>query len=89
MSPESYIGSISTFAGHYAPLGWMDCAGQTLSVSKYPALYSIISSTYGGDTTNFRLPDFRPELNGVKVDWAQVNQPRKCIAIEGIYPMRP
>jgi microcystin-dependent protein len=89
MSPESFIGNIATFAGRYAPMGWMDCAGQALQIHQYPALYSIIGNTYGGDHTVFRLPDFRPEVNGVKVDWQQLNQARKCIAVEGIYPMRP
>jgi microcystin-dependent protein len=86
MSPESFIGTISTFAGHYAPMGWMDCAGQSLQVSQYPALYSIIGTTYGGDNTKFQLPDFRPEVNGVKVNWTKE---RKCICIEGLYPSRP
>jgi microcystin-dependent protein len=91
MSPDSFIGSIGTFAGTFAPDGWADCNGQVLQVNQYQALYSLIGSTYGGDSkcTNFHVPDLRPEVNGVKVDWSQVKQPRQCIALLGLYPTRP
>lgn len=91
MSPDSFIGSIGTFAGDYAPDGWADCNGQALPVSQYQALYALIGARYGGDSkgTNFHLPDLRPEVDGVKVDWRQVNQPRQCIALVGDWPARP
>lgn len=91
MSPDSFIGSIGTFAGRYAPYGWLDCNGQELNVNQYQALYALIGNTYGGDNrgTTFRVPDFRPEVNGVKVDWMQVNKPRQCIAVVGNWPSYP
>ena len=48
------------FAGDFAPQGWALCQGQTLSISTYTALFSILGTTYGGNgTTNFNLPDLR------------------------------
>lgn len=54
------IGEIRMFAGINAPSGWAFCDGQLLSITTYPALFSILGTTYGGNgTTTFALPDFR------------------------------
>ncbi|MGE8358169.1 MAG: phage tail protein [Microvirgula sp.] len=51
------------FAGNYAPEGWAFCNGATLSVRDNPALFSLISTKYGGDGVNtFNLPDFRGRI---------------------------
>ncbi|MDD5698337.1 MAG: tail fiber protein [Victivallaceae bacterium] len=60
---EGYTGQIKIFAGPYAPVGWAFCDGQVLKIQKYPALYSLFTTTYGGDgTTTFGLPDLRGRL---------------------------
>lgn len=57
---SDYLGEIMLFAGTYAPRNYMDCAGQTLLIQDYTALYSILGTTYGGDGhTTFNLPDLR------------------------------
>lgn len=57
---DGYLGEIKMFAGDFAPKGWMICSGQTLSISEYEALYSILGISYGGDGRNsFKLPDLR------------------------------
>ncbi|MGJ1448826.1 phage tail protein [Sphingobacterium spiritivorum] len=57
---EGYLGEVRTFAGNFAPAGWMFCAGTLLSISNYQALYAIIGTTYGGDgVTTFGVPDLR------------------------------
>jgi microcystin-dependent protein len=57
---EDYIGTISLFAGNYAPLNWAICDGRILTIQQNPALFSILGSTYGGDgKTTFALPDLR------------------------------
>ncbi len=57
---DEFIGTIQMFAGNFAPQGWMFCHGQTVSISQYTALFSIIGTTYGGDgVNNFALPDLR------------------------------
>jgi microcystin-dependent protein len=41
----------------------MDCAGQTLPISQYDALYTLLGTTYGGDgQTTFNLPDLRSRV---------------------------
>jgi microcystin-dependent protein len=54
------MGTIISFAGNFAPRGWMFCNGQLISISQNTALFSILGTTYGGNgTTNFALPDLR------------------------------
>lgn len=60
---DCFIGEIRMFGGNYAPLGWAQCDGQTLSISQNEALYSLIGTTYGGDgSTNFKLPEMRGRI---------------------------
>ncbi|HCC92792.1 MAG TPA: phage tail protein [Flavobacteriaceae bacterium] len=55
---EPTIGEIRMFAGNFAPLGWMLCQGQLLSISGNEALYAIIGTLYGGDgISTFALPN--------------------------------
>ncbi len=57
---ESYIGTISLFAGYFAPRGWVFCDGQILQIAQHQALFSILSNQYGGDgIRTFALPDLR------------------------------
>lgn len=60
MFQEAYIANVTIFAGTFAPSGWMFCQGQSLSISEYTTLFSLIGTTFGGDgQVNFNLPDFR------------------------------
>ncbi|MEM8778345.1 MAG: tail fiber protein [Cyanobacteria bacterium P01_G01_bin.49] len=57
---EPFIGEINLFAGNFAPRGWHFCDGTLLDIASYQALFSLLSTTYGGDgRTNFALPDLR------------------------------
>lgn len=57
---EPFIGEIRMFSGNFAPRGWALCDGQTLDITSYQALFSLISTYYGGDgRTTFKLPDLR------------------------------
>lgn len=52
------VGSIMPFASAAnAPSGWLLCNGQTVPSATYPQLYSAIGTAYGGDATNFKVPD--------------------------------
>ncbi len=60
---EPYIGEIRLFAGTFAPLGYMFCQGQSLSISDYPALFSLLGTFYGGYGQNtFSLPNLQSRL---------------------------
>lgn len=56
---EPFIGSIQYFAFDYAPDGYLKCNGQTLPTAQNQALFSLINTVFGGNTTNFALPDYR------------------------------
>ena len=60
---EPFLGQIEFFAFGYAPRGWSLCAGQTLPINQYQALFAVLGTTYGGNgTTTFMLPDLRSRL---------------------------
>lgn len=60
---ENYLGEIRIFAGTFAPEGWYDCSGQSLAISQYDALFTLLGTTYGGDgQTTFNLPDLRSRV---------------------------
>ena len=46
-----------SFAGQTAPYGYLLCNGASYKVADYPDLYAVIGSTYGGDSTNFNVPN--------------------------------
>ncbi|RAK67981.1 phage tail protein [Hymenobacter edaphi] len=59
-----YIGEIRTVGFSFAPVGWLQCQGQLLSISEYDTLFALIGTTYGGDGQNtFALPDLRSRVN--------------------------
>lgn len=54
------LGTITLFAGNFAPYGWAFCDGTVLNIQQNAALFSLISNCYGGDgKTTFALPDLR------------------------------
>jgi microcystin-dependent protein len=82
---DPFIGEIRLVAFTYAPEGWALCNGQTLSISQYSALFSLLGVQYGGNgTTTFNLPT----LPGPKDDKTSA-QLLYIIALNGIYPARP
>ena len=52
-------GEIIIVAWPYQPTGWVPCDGRLLTSADHTLLYNNIGTTYGGDSTNFALPDFR------------------------------
>lgn len=57
---EPYVGQILFGAFGFAPTGYALCDGATMNVQQNAALYSLITTTYGGDAkTTFKLPDLR------------------------------
>ena len=78
---DQVVGDIQLFVFDYAPDGWMKCEGQTLSISEYPALFSLIGTKFGGNgMTTFCLPDLR---NALPMQGKGMNY---CIAYVGLYP---
>ena len=75
---EYYLGQIVLFPYQFVPQGWMACTGQSLKISQYTALYSLLGTRFGGDGINdFHLPDLQKREPAPGLTY--------CIAIEGAY----
>lgn len=60
---QPYIGNIMMCGYNFAPLGWLLCSGQLISISGNEALFQLIGTTYGGNgTTNFALPNLQSRI---------------------------
>ena len=60
---QPYVGEIRMFAGNFAPRQWALCNGQTLPISQYSALFSLIGTTYGGNgVSTFLLPNLQSRI---------------------------
>ena len=58
------IGEARRFDGAVAPAGWLLAQGQTLNISSYPQLFTILRTIDGGDgKQTFALP--HPSLNAI------------------------
>ena len=54
---DPYIGEVRIFGFEFAPMGWAQCNGQSMSAAQNRALYAILGNMYGGDQVNFKLPN--------------------------------
>jgi microcystin-dependent protein len=60
---QPYVGEIRIFAGNFAPAGWFFCEGQSIPISEFDTLFTLIGTTYGGDgEETFNLPDLRGRI---------------------------
>ncbi|MCQ8117314.1 phage tail protein [Methylomonas rosea] len=57
---DPFLGEICTFTYNFCPRGYLEAAGQTLSIQQNTALFSLLGTQYGGDgVQTFALPDLR------------------------------
>lgn len=55
---EPFLGQIACFGFNFPPKYWQTCAGQSLPIPQYTALYSLLGTQFGGDgRANFNLPN--------------------------------
>lgn len=60
------IGDATVWGGATPPPGSMACNGAALSVSDYPALFSVLGYRHGGAGASFNLPTYvAPGPNGI------------------------
>jgi len=60
---DQYVAEIRAFGFNFPPVDWMLCNGQTLPISQYAALFSILGTTFGGNgTTTFQLPNLQGDV---------------------------
>lgn len=56
-----YVGEVTCFGFAFAPVGWIKCEGQLISVQEFNQLFSVIGTAFGGDgISTFGLPNFAP-----------------------------
>ena len=79
---DTYIGTICYFAFGFAPPGWEDCNGASMSVNNNQALYALIGNKFGGNYNVFNLPSIAPikDVNGITIN--------AYICTQGIFPPR-
>jgi microcystin-dependent protein len=52
------IGELATLPYSFVPEGWINCAGQLLSISDYDILFQLLGTRFGGDgEKTFGLPN--------------------------------
>jgi len=57
---EPFLGEIRMMGFTFPPRDWALCDGQSMAVSQFSALYSLLGTQFGGNgTTDFKLPDLR------------------------------
>lgn len=57
---DPFIGEIMMWGFDFAPVNYSKCDGQSLQISQYNALFSLLYNVFGGDAqTSFNLPDLR------------------------------
>lgn len=77
LATHTPAGVMMVYAGLSAPTGWLLCYGQSVLRSDYPALFAIISTTYGSaDGTHFNLPDLRGRVVAGQDDMGGVSANR-------------
>ena len=57
---DPFLAEIKMFGFNFAPRGWATCDGQLLSLAQNTALFSLLSTRYGGNgQTTFGLPNLQ------------------------------
>jgi microcystin-dependent protein len=57
---QPFIGQVIRVGFNFAPVGYMLCWGQLVSIAQNDALFALLGTTFGGDgVTTFGLPDLR------------------------------
>lgn len=57
---DPFIGEVRLMAFSFAPRGWYLCNGSLMPIATNTTLFSLVSTSYGGDgRTTFALPDLR------------------------------
>jgi microcystin-dependent protein len=60
---QPYVGEIRLVGFNFAPVDWALCNGQSMPISEYEVLFTLIGTTYGGDgQTTFNLPNLQSRI---------------------------
>jgi microcystin-dependent protein len=57
---DAFIGEVRPFGFNFTPKGWLPCDGSLLPIPRFPALFAVIGTYYGGDgKVTFALPNLQ------------------------------
>ncbi len=60
---DAFLGMIAAFGFTFPPRDWAFCSGQLVAINQNSALYSLLSTYYGGDgRVYFGYPDLRARM---------------------------
>lgn len=63
---RAYLGEISLVGFNFAPNGWVPADGRSLLIDEHQALFQLLGTTYGGDsTTTFNVPTLVAPAQGM------------------------
>lgn len=83
---EPFLGQIVMFAGNFIPKSTLACQGQLLNYNSNIALFSLLSTSFGGDgMKNFGIPNIPP----IKNDGDGGHPINFAIVVNGVFPRRP
>jgi hypothetical protein len=79
------LGEIRTFATTFCPVDFLPTDGQILQIRSNTPLYSLLGNRFGGSFREgtFALPTIKPDFTVDEVPLLS------CIAIDGLFPLRP
>jgi microcystin-dependent protein len=56
---DPYLAEIRIWANTYNPIGWAYCNGASLGITMNQALFAVMGTSFGGNSSVFLLPDLR------------------------------
>ena len=60
MSTTPFLGEVKILGFNFAPIGYVLCQGQLMSIAENSALFALLGTMYGGDgQVTFGIPDLR------------------------------
>ena len=85
---EPELAEIAVMPYDFCPRGWLPADGRLMALSQNTALFSLLSTQFGGDgQQNFALP----KMSALAAPtYGQAGRTMLvCVAVNGIFPMRP
>lgn len=92
---DAFLGQIEPVCFNFPPRDWAACDGQLYPISQHSALFSLLSTTFGGaGRATFGLPDLRgrvarhPNKDGAltKVAWGEAGGSESVVLIPAGLP---
>src|SRR5580704_13071206 len=92
---QPYVGEIRALGFQFAPAEWAFCNGQSMPISQFDTLYSLIGTLYGGDGVNtFNLPNLQGQVpmhwgTGISGQTTIIGQPQGVTLVTLTQPQTP